>query len=865
MAKNLTETQANERREIIKGSVQYTSVINLELGQSFDGFMTIQFNANTNDKPLHLDFSNGKVLSLSLNGKPWNEEKVKDRHKKDLILIKSGEYETESQNVIQVKYINVYSTDGFGLHSFTDVDKSQYVYCQNQPFYASSVSPVFDQPDIKGVFILHVTVNDDWVCVSNSPIESKGSKPAENGKSSKFFKFKNTSELPPHLMTFAAGPFKEIPCAEKDLAKPMSLYVRKSLAEHADKQKDKIFPYVIEGLKHLKDYLKTPLPFDKTDLIFLPEVPVKSIQGAGLIAVSDDYISRIQEENPINHSRRAQLLLQGLASFWFGSCVTMQWWSDMWVNDALSVFLSYQTLENIELKFDRVKGWTLFQTDNHQAYEKDALPTARPLYWPVKTASQAMILYDSITWHKGAAVLRQLLTRIGTVDFPNALILYLTEYKFKSASNEQFFEQVKKATGNKEKEKNIEIFKTQWVEAAGHNLLEFRFDPKQDDTEITVKQIPVLDEFGTLRYHTVTITGADKDDKLTTKEFLIQNKEETKLSFGSTLQFATINVDEHTFAEINLPASSTLYILSKMKEIVKAMPELAIHHFRFFLHSIRRGELKAEHALEDIKTSYLNEEKASFWVLNYVLKVFTEIADLYVPRNKSGQLVESIINTVVNGTTDKTPKSIIEVWAQHLPRLGRTHKANLLLKDLFENGIPVLKSAELSHRQLWQILFSLRTDKEFSERQIRMFQNYLEKNDISEQREYGRRAITAFSLDEEETTKLLDSFRDKNASSCLGLIKASLLGLNSLSRSDAQMEPVNQFFNADVSSVINNLPLWKAKTIFEGVLPVSEEFLKTIATLDRIHSSIADSHPFFKNLIMEQVWIIKNRKRAFEG
>ena len=863
----LTEKMAAERRSIIKDSVKYVNILSLELGQSYNGYMTIQFNAVANTKKLFLDYSGDTILSLFVNGEDW-KDKIKQRWRKPFIEILPTEYRTDTENVIQIKYLNKYSTDGYGLCSFTDTDSSQYVYCQNQPFFANSVAPMFDQPDIKAKMNLHLTVNDDWVCISNTALVDKEPNPQEKGpsnKTNKSYQFKETTELSPHLLTFAAGPFKGIVCAEKDLSNPLSLFVRSSLFEHATKQKDLIFPYVVEGLKSLKGYLKSPLPYDKIDLVFVPELAVGSIQGAGLITLDDNLIARTAEVNPINHSRRAQQILQGLASYWFGSSVTMQWWSDMWVNDAISVFLSYQTLDSINLAFDRVKGSALFQTATHRAYEKDALFSARPLYWAVKDSSQALILFDSITWQKGAAVIKQLLARIGVVDFPKALNFYLTEYQSKNATNDQFFDQVRKATGDKsEKWYKIHLFQSQWVEAAGHNMLAAEFSVEKETTKVKVTQTNVSLTFTTLRYHSVKFAGFDKNNKLFVDDFrIVLNNQVTELVLPAALQAVYFNYEDHSFAEVDVSGASREYFLKNVDEIVKANPEIAVIVHRFLFQCVRQEQpVPAIGVLDLFKNTYLSKERSSFLVLDHVLELVRELADLYVPRSKSGDIIEGIVSAFVDGATDKTPKAIIEVWCKHLPWLGRTHKVNLQLKELFENGIPSLRTVELSPQQRWQILFSLLGDSEFSARQIQTFRNYLEKNDKSDQKIYGVKAIGAFGMDDQETANALDALRVKQSSISYRIAQATLKGLNSPYRSESQLKPVLKFLKVYINGVIVDQTVGSARTIFDGVMPFSEDFNDSIKILKNIFDNI-DEDSFFVKYIYEQIAILQKRKKAF--
>lgn len=111
---------------------------------------------------LFLDYSRGNLTALLVNGR----EASLDNYDGTRImlprkLLKLG------KNTIVTAFNSQYDKDGNGLMSFIDSNNIQYVYTQFDPFYASRMMPMFDQPDIKATFQLSVVVPEKWKVMSN--------------------------------------------------------------------------------------------------------------------------------------------------------------------------------------------------------------------------------------------------------------------------------------------------------------------------------------------------------------------------------------------------------------------------------------------------------------------------------------------------------------------------------------------------------------------------------------------------------------------------------------------------------------------------------------------------------------------------
>ena len=57
----------------------------------------------------------------------------------------------------------------------------------------------------------------------------------------------------------------------------------------------------------------------------------------------------VDEENTSAHTRQdvAVTVAHELAHQWFGNLVTMEWWTDLWLNEAFATWVSYLAVQEL--------------------------------------------------------------------------------------------------------------------------------------------------------------------------------------------------------------------------------------------------------------------------------------------------------------------------------------------------------------------------------------------------------------------------------------------------------------------------------------------------------------------------------------
>ena len=114
----------------------------------------------------------------------------------------------------------------------------------------------------------------------------------------------------------------------------------------------------------------------------------------------------------------------------------MQWWDDLWLNEAFATWIEFRTVADWRPDWDI---WVDFQQEKAAPFNTDALASTRPIHAPVKSAAQASEMFDAITYEKGAAVLFMLEQYVGPSVFRAGVRQYIRDHREGNATANDLF------------------------------------------------------------------------------------------------------------------------------------------------------------------------------------------------------------------------------------------------------------------------------------------------------------------------------------------------------------------------------------------------------------------------------------------
>lgn len=447
----------------------------------------------------------------------------------------------QQDNELVVSSSAPYSTTGEGLHRYVDpFDEAEYLYSQCEPGDARRIFPVFEQPDLKATFELHVTAPAHWIVLSNEP----GAFTIDDDVAR--WSFDSTPVMSSYLFALIAGEYTQVAQSSWDTESasvPLSIWARKSMAIHVDAEE--MLDITRAGFAFYEEQFGVAYPFTKYDQIFVPEFNAGAMENIGAVTITESYIFRSAVPQAMVQ-RRAITILHELAHMWFGNLVTMRWWDDLWLNESFAEFVSH--LAAIHAGYS--DAWTTFNAaEKTWAYRQDQLATTHPVIADMVDLDAVAVNFDGITYAKGASVLRQLVAWVGTEHFMAGVRAYFAEHAWSNTEFSDLLRHLEAASG-----RDLAGWADEWLHSTGVNTLSWQ---RHEDNVVITQSQPVRQHRVGVGFYGVV------NDRLTRTDFLeIDLKSEVTAIAAQESPVIVVNDGDLTYAKLR-PDSTSLSTLTE--------------------------------------------------------------------------------------------------------------------------------------------------------------------------------------------------------------------------------------------------------------------------------------------------------------
>ncbi len=350
---------------------------------------------------------------------------------------------------------------------------SHIAVTQFQESDARRAFPCFDHPARKATFDVRMVIDRHLTAVSNMDVRQL--RELDDGR--KEVVFNRTPRMSTYLVFFGVGEFETTVDGE-------DARIRVVTMPGAGQYTATALEYGRRALEYCEKFCGIGYPLPKMDLLAIPDFAYGAMENWGAITFRENLLL----DDPETTSRSArerifEVTAHEIVHQWFGNLVTPSDWKYLWLNESFATFFGYGVVRH---SFpDWLIGERFIQDQTAPAMVRDSLHETLAIEIPggehvVINTATAPIIYS-----KGASILNQMKSYIGTDGFRRGLQGYLHSHAYANAASHHLWEAFEAVSG-----RPVASMMRRWIRQPGYPLLTLR--RRGDRMEITQQRFTYL-------------------------------------------------------------------------------------------------------------------------------------------------------------------------------------------------------------------------------------------------------------------------------------------------------------------------------------------------------------------------------------
>ncbi len=426
---------------------------------SFGGRVLISGILTSDSNEVTLHTADLKIRSAKINN---FDVTTKTSKKEDELTLRSDLKFKSGKIDIEITYSGKINENMHGIYpsNFAHEGKNKILIgTQFESHHAREAFPCVDEPNAKATFDLSLTTPLENEVVANTPVKSE-----ESSNNKKTTVFDTTPVMSTYLLAFVFGDMSYIEAETKNNVQ-VRAYATPENTEHTQFALD----VAVKCLDFFDEYFEIPYPLDKCDLLALPDFAAGAMENWGCLTFRESALL-VDEKNTSLGSKQwvALVVAHELAHQWFGNLVTMEWWTDLWLNEGFASWVEYLAVDEL---FPDWKMWEQFVTDDFMRGQGlDSLANSHPVEMSIGDPNEIRSIFDAISYNKGASIIRMLHAYMGPEDFRKGLAHYLDKHKYANAKTSDLWNALEDKS-----DKKIANFMTAWTSQTGFPVVKATF------------------------------------------------------------------------------------------------------------------------------------------------------------------------------------------------------------------------------------------------------------------------------------------------------------------------------------------------------------------------------------------------------
>jgi aminopeptidase N len=220
-------------------------------------------------------------------------------------------------------------------------------------------------------------------------------------------------------------------------------------------------------------------------MIAVPDFSAGAMENWGLVVYRASMMLFEDGKTPVNAKQRIGYVVgHELAHQWFGNLVTMEWWSQLWLNEGFATWVGWRAMDHL---FPEWQVWSQFLVNEQSmGLGLDSLRSSHPVEVPISAAAQVTEIFDAISYSKGSCVIRMLEAHLGEETFRTGMRLYVKRHQYANAGTADLWRALSEVSGQ-----NVTDLMSCWTSQTGYPILTVASDPMEGEPNklvITVSQ-----------------------------------------------------------------------------------------------------------------------------------------------------------------------------------------------------------------------------------------------------------------------------------------------------------------------------------------------------------------------------------------
>lgn len=262
---------------------------------------------------------------------------------------------------------------------------------------------------------------------------------------------------------------------------PQRIFIRQSLVENL--RKDLMFGITKTTLDFYQKNFGTRYPFTKVDHVMSPDYKYGAMENVGCITYSDDIMCSSKEMSIPQLTFFCVVIQHELCHMWFGNLVTMQWWNDLWLNEAFATALSYKAcaIGGPHVDDFSAESWLHMSGYKRWGLGEDLMPSNHKIQAECPSTDTAESLIDGITYGKGSSMIKQVIFLMGWETFCEGLKIYFKRHAWTNTTLPDFIGALQEGYDNSKPTKPLDLHEwgRSWLQTKGSNKIKAEWEEEE--------------------------------------------------------------------------------------------------------------------------------------------------------------------------------------------------------------------------------------------------------------------------------------------------------------------------------------------------------------------------------------------------